>query len=56
MDDAAIVEYEREREKWNLDESATATGKKSGCGKLLLYVILGILIFKLFGELLFIFK
>jgi hypothetical protein len=48
MDDAGIVEYEREREKWNLDEPAT--GKKSGCGKLLLYVILGIIIFKIFVE------
>ncbi len=58
MDESAIVEYEREREKWNLDpnESATATGKKSGCGKVLLYFVLGILIVRLFGELLFLFK
>ncbi len=56
MDDAAIVEYEREREKWNLDpeSSATATGKKSGCGKLLLYFVLGILIVRILGEFLMI--
>jgi hypothetical protein len=56
MDDAAIVEYEREREKWNLDpdESATATGKRSGCGKLLLMFVLGILLVRVFGEFLMI--
>ncbi len=56
MDDAAIVEYERERENWNLDDepTATATGKKSGCGKLLLYFILGILLVRILGEFLMI--
>ncbi len=56
MDDAAIVEYERERENWNLDptESATATGKKSGCGKLLLMFVLGIILIRVFGEFLMI--
>jgi tetrahydromethanopterin S-methyltransferase subunit G len=43
MDESAIVEYEREREKWNLDptESATATGTNSGCG-ILLGLIIGL--------------
>ncbi len=56
MDDAAIVEYEIERQKWNLDPeaSATATGKKSGCGKLLLMFVLGILIVRILGEFLMI--
>jgi hypothetical protein len=34
---------------------ATTTGEKSGCGKMLLYFFLGILIIKGFGELLSIF-
>jgi hypothetical protein len=34
---------------------ATTTGEKSGCGKMLLYFFLGILIIKGFGELVSIF-
>jgi hypothetical protein len=49
-----LEKHRAEREKWNLD--ATATGKKSSFGKMFLYFILGMIIFKLFGELLFLFK
>ncbi len=44
---------EREK-KENLELSATATGKKSGCGKVLLYFILGISLVRIFGEFLMI--
>jgi hypothetical protein len=52
MDDAGIVEYELEREKWNLDpnESATATGKKSGCGKLVLWLCIGLLVLRFVAQ------
>jgi len=44
MDDAAIVEYEREREQWNLDptESATATATNSGCARILIGLLIGL--------------
>jgi hypothetical protein len=34
---------------------ATTTGEKSGCGKMLLYFVLGILLIKSFGEIISIF-
>ncbi len=45
-----------EREKVSSKIVPAATGASLSFGKVLLYVILGILIFRLFGELLFIFK
>jgi hypothetical protein len=44
MDESAIVEYERERENWNLDptESATATGTNSGCARILIGLLIGL--------------
>ncbi len=57
--DIVSIESELDRlrdEKENSDIAATATGKKSSFGKMFLYFILGMIIFKLFGELLFLFK
>ncbi len=61
MEDWEIVSIEMELdrlrdEKENSDIAATATGKNSGCASTLLLIVLGIIIFRLFGELLFIFK
>ncbi len=49
---------ERIENERQLTPAPTATGKKSGCGclSILLYIGLGILIVRLFGELLFLFK
>jgi hypothetical protein len=52
------VEVEREIEKHRRErESLTtgATGEKLGCGKMLLYFVLGILLIKGFGEIISIF-
>jgi hypothetical protein len=57
MEDWEIVSIESELDRLRDEkENLEATGKKSGCGKVLLYFVLGILIVKLFGELLFLFK
>ncbi len=59
MEDWEIVSIESELdrlrdEKENLEASATATGKKSGCGKLILMFGLGILLVRILGEFLMI--
>ncbi len=57
MEDWEIVSIESELDRLRDEkENSAPTGKKSGCGKVLLYFVLGILIVKLFGELLFLFK
>lgn len=52
----SIVEYELEREKWNLETKPetvpTAAKSKLGCLSIFVYFILGILVFRIFGELL----
>ncbi len=55
MEDWEIVSIESELdrlrdEKENSDIAATATGKNSGCAKTALLIILGIVIFKIFLE------
>jgi hypothetical protein len=57
MENWEIVSIESELDRLRDEkENLEATGKKSGCGKVLLYFVLGILIVRLFGELLFLFK
>jgi hypothetical protein len=61
MENWEIVSIESELDRLRDEKekpapTATATGKKSSFGKMFLYFILGMIIFKLFGELLFIFK
>ncbi len=51
------IESELDRlrdEKENSDVAATATGKKSGCGKMVLMFVLGILLVRILGEFLMI--
>ncbi len=57
--DIVSIESELDRlrdEKENSNIVPAATGKKSSFPKLFLLFVAGILIFKLFGELLFLFK
>ncbi len=57
--DIVSIESELDRlrdEKENSKIVPAATGKKSSFGKMFLYFILGMIIFKLFGELLYMFK
>ncbi len=63
MDDWEIVSIESEldrlrdeKENSKIVPAATATRQKSSFGKMFLYFVLGMIIFKLFGELLFLFK
>jgi hypothetical protein len=50
------LEKRREKENSNIVPAATGASSNVGCASTLLLVMLGIIIFKLFGELLFIFK
>jgi hypothetical protein len=53
--EAELDKLRDEREEKEKSAPATgATGKKSGCGKLLLYFILGILLVRILGEFLMI--
>jgi hypothetical protein len=55
--DIVSIESELDRLRDEKENSApTATGKKSSFGKMFLYFILGMIIFKLFGELLYMVK
>jgi hypothetical protein len=61
MEDWEIVSIESELdrlrdEKENSKIVPAATRQKSSFGKMFLYFILGMIVFKLFGELLFLFK
>jgi hypothetical protein len=48
-----LEKHKAEREKWNLEPgtSATATGTNSGCGKLVLWLCIGLLFLRFVAEL-----
>lgn len=60
LDEAGIVEYEREREKWILETdpnaARSATGsKKSGCLSVFIYLVIGLIAFRVLAEILYLF-